>query len=616
MGTHRIIQTVPAKSKGETMICYDTETEGRMAVNARLYCAMEEGNDTEYVFYDRESFREWIESKAPCIAYAHRGNVFDIFGVLTPEECYQARKVSAGTKIFELEFNGVKYRDSNHLFGLPLFKIAKSVGMEKGITPEKFLTGKPLTREDIDDQDVEYCMMDVRILIVALRKLKELWAEYMEVPPHTVGLPFTAASLAYKTWCKLSWPESWHWTDARKRVRPIATCPKRCNEIFRDAEAGGMVRLLGEALENPGQVISGGVISYDRNAMYPSEMYFQTFPDMKGIGFVGPTFQALRSQISREDRVCVADLTMTASDGAYLGLPNHDDQGKRDWNQTRFSGWLCEPEIRFALENGWSVDEVRNIMSAPAIRPFIPFVETIYQKRLEMQRNGDPSESLQKLILNSCFGRFAIKEKPARIDGVALEELENQEDYEELLQSGWLERDYYDGIKAEWPFVLDNRELTKTPSSQWFGFSSFILSHARVSLGQAIVAGGEHALYTDTDSLHLRVEGRERFESKMDIGDELGQWKLETPEPIPNSIYWEPKVYVQMDKDMNRTLVKHKGIKVYDSQGNLKPEAGDLTKTQTTETVLSLYDGFRRGLEPGTEFIVTKKSKRFHTEDS
>jgi hypothetical protein len=137
-----------------------------------------------------------------------------------------------------------------------------------------------------------------------------------------------------------------------------------------------------------------------------------------------------------------------------------------------------------------------------------------------------------------------------------------------------------------------------------------------VSLGQAIVAAGEYALYTDTDSVHLRVEGRERFESMIDIGDDLGQWKLETPEPIANSIYWEPKVYVQMDENMNRTLVKHKGIKVYNSQGKLKPEAGDLTKTQTTETVLSLYDGFRRGLEPGTEFIITKKSKRFHAEDS
>jgi len=217
-------------------------------------------------------------------------------------------------------------------------------------------------------------------------------------------------------------------------------------------------------------------------------------------------------------------------------------------------------------------------------------------------------------LMNSLYGRFSIKEKPIRVDGEALEILEQDDDYEELLQLGMLERGYYDGIAAQWPYILDNRELLKTPSSQWFGFSAFILSHARVNLGQAIVAAGEHALYTDTDSIHLRVEGRERFESMMEIGEEIGQWKLETPEPLAHCRYWEPKVYVQYDQDLERTLVKHKGIRVYDDDGNFKPEAGDLTKAQSTRTVVSLYEGLRRGLEPGTELKTVKKSARFYQE--
>ena len=201
-----------------------------------------------------------------------------------------------------------------------------------------------------------------------------------------------------------------------------------------------------------------------------------------------------------------------------------------------------------------------------------------------------------------------------RVDGEALDDLEQEDEYEELLVSGMLERGYYDGIACEWPYILDNRELLKTPSSQWFGFSSFILSYARANLGKAIVAAGKHALYTDTDSVHLRVEGRERFESMMEIGDELGQWKLETPEPIAHCRYWEAKVYVHFSEDMERTLVKHKGIKVFDDDGNFKPEAGDLTQMQTTRTVVSLYEGLRRGLEPGTELVTEKKSARFYQE--
>lgn len=613
---HRIIQTKPAKAKGETVYVYDTETPGLNAVNPVLWCVGNVETGEEWTFYERDSFRDFIESRTPCIAYAHNGNSFDIFGCLTKSECYDSRKVSAGTKMFEVEHNGVKYRDTKHLFPMTLAQLAKTVGMEKGITPEKFLTGDPIAREDITQQDVEYCLMDIRILAEALKTFKQLFADLVEKPVIMVDLPLTTASVAYKVWCARSWPENWYWTDARKRRRPIASCDPKYNDFFRSAEAGGMVRLLGEALENPGGLISGGVISYDSNSMYPGRMKHCKFPDMKGIGSVGATMTALMIELHREDRVCAAKVRMSASEDAYLGLPNHDEIGRRDWNQRAFHGYLCEPEILFAMENGWEVDSVEEIVSAPAIRPFESFIDMMYEMRLEMQRNGDPSQKLVKLLMNSLYGRFSIKEKPMRVDGKALEELELEDDYEDLLMRGLLERSYYDGIAAEWPYVLDNRELLKTPSSQWFGFSSFILSHARVDLGRAIVAAGPYALYTDTDSVHLRVEGRERFESMMEIGDEIGQWKLETPEPIMHCKYWEPKVYVQYDEEMNRVLVKHKGIRVYDSDGNFKPEAGDLTKTQTTKTVVSLYEGLRRGLEPGTELVTEKRSARFHQNDN
>ena len=177
-----------------------------------------------------------------------------------------------------------------------------------------------------------------------------------------------------------------------------------------------------------------------------------------------------------------------------------------------------------------------------------------------------------------------------------------------------LERQYYDGIGCEWPYVLDNRELLKTPSSQWFGFSSMILSYARANLGSAIVCAGEDAIYTDTDSVHMRVSAQEKFEREMPIGEELGEWGLETPEPIANAIYWETKAYTHFDKDMNRILVKHKGVSAYNDQGDFKPEAGDLTKAQTQRSVVSLYEGLRRGLEPGTELVTVKKSHRFYKE--
>ncbi len=65
---------------------------------------------------------------------------------------------------------------------------------------------------------------------------------------------------------------------------------------------------------------------------------------------------------------------------------------------------------------------------------------------------------------------------------------------------------------------------------------------------------------------------------------------------------------------MERVLVKHKGVMVRDNDGNFMPNAGDLTKEQTHRIVVSLYEGLRRGLEPGTPLTMTKKSRRFYVE--
>ena len=119
-------------------------------------------------------FREFLEERAPCIAYAHNGSSFDVLGILSERELYEAKKVASGTKVFEYKVNGVMYRDSKHLIPLPLSKVAKSVDMEKGITPQEYIDG---TVTEITQEAIDYCLLDVRILSAALRRLKELYAD-------------------------------------------------------------------------------------------------------------------------------------------------------------------------------------------------------------------------------------------------------------------------------------------------------------------------------------------------------------------------------------------------------------------------------------------------------
>ena len=130
------------------------------------------------------------------------------------------------------------------------------------------------------------------------------------------------------------------------------------------------------------------------------------------------------------------------------------------------------------------------------------------------------------------------------------------------------------------------------------------------------MAAGDGFLYCDTDSVHFTEEYREQFEAQVPIGDDLGEWKLETPVPIATSKFWEPKSYVQWNEEGEKTLVKHKGVRVRDDDGNYLPEAGELTQEQTHRVVVSLYEGLRRGLRPGTPLTIKKRSSRFYEETS
>ena len=138
-GTHRMMGMPPKKRKpGHSILVYDTETHG---INGHLYvfgCAVDVETGERGHFFDPMELRRWMESRAPCTAYAHSGSTFDISGILTIEERYEAEKIASGTKIFSLKHNGVDYRDSKHLFPMSLSQLARSVGMEKGHTPDIF----------------------------------------------------------------------------------------------------------------------------------------------------------------------------------------------------------------------------------------------------------------------------------------------------------------------------------------------------------------------------------------------------------------------------------------------------------------------------------------------
>mgnify|MGYP005820894499 FL=1 len=80
---HRVIASKPTAATGEPVIVWDTETWGLDATALAFACTNVVSTGDEQVFYDRETLRTYLESMAPCVAYAHNGNRYDVFSLFT-----------------------------------------------------------------------------------------------------------------------------------------------------------------------------------------------------------------------------------------------------------------------------------------------------------------------------------------------------------------------------------------------------------------------------------------------------------------------------------------------------------------------------------------------------
>jgi hypothetical protein len=311
----------------------------------------------------------------------------------------------------------------------------------------------------------------------------------------------------------------------------------------------------------------------------------------------------LHALLDLNDRLIWADVSLVA-DGAPLFLPNTDEDGRRVWNLPRFDGWLAEPEIKHALELGWKLERVGMIHHAAAIRPFAGYVDNFYDLRKQYKETGDGRELFCKLMLNSLYGKFGQRASSERVDqDLKIAEIMDDDNWEDMWHLSFYDAD------GELPYMTKYDKL-REPRNQWFGFACFITSYARVELNRAILLAGDEVVYCDTDSVHYLESAHERMMEQMDMGKDLGQWDLETPDPVPFARYWEAKVYVHFNEDMDRILVKHKGVNVRDHTGAWLEDAGDLTKAQPSLSTFGYAESFRKEVEPGRRRYVMKKSRR------
>ena len=600
---HRMFARNVGKRKPRRLV-WDIETWGLDARNFAFACVIDVATGEEWTFHTAKEARAHFESLAPCIVYAHNQFGFDAFSIMGKMEALESKKIAMGTNIYELTLNRVRYRDTKHLFPMRLAQLGDALGFPKGETPEDYITGN---RREVTQEDVDYCLQDCRILVRAINDLESSVSEWIDRPVEQVCLPLTTASLSYRVWSETCWPEHWGWYRNKKNGTKEwvkgASCKARFNQNAKDSYSGGRVQVICE----PGEW-QYDIVSADANSMFPSVQEAYEFPDIRTCRNVGATPGILDRFLESKRYVSWANVSLKASTATQRFLPNRNLQGRLDWTQDTYSGWLAEPELKYAIyEADWELDEIRELNVAKAHNPFRGFVRKFYDLRQEAKANKDPRSIFYKLLLNSGYGKFAQRSSVTR--------LENPEQMEDVFtKEGWEDRyelRFYDAVNLEMPFLVDRESLNRTPDSQWFGYASFITSGARVELQKGINAAGEGAKYVDTDSVYMNIDSAKDFEAAIPLGTDMGEWGWEQDRPYAKARFWEPKAYSLHAGDGTLQKANHKGVDLKSRDGKWLPQAGDLRQTQISTTTTKLYSALRRKLEPGVMQVTEKRSRRW-----
>lgn len=275
----------------------------------------------------------------------------------------------------------------------------------------------------------------------------------------------------------------------------------------------------------------------DVNSLYPSVM-LNEFPDPLSVNYC----QIQNIKLLKYMGVSYFELMIPYS--KYPFLPLKFD-GKLIFPYGLLKGYYTHEEINYQLRYQPDTKIIKmndTVYYTGSHKFFKEYVETLYNLRFKYKSEKNPMETVCKLLLNSLYGRFALK----NIEKTTFFSMDDYEESLKIILKAEAEGKRISCNSVNEAYVVEKEEYTGVTSYPIW--SVYVTAYARVVLHKLILKHNPY--YVDTDSVYT--------DDVIEDKKELGALKIE--KILYQCIFIKPKLYFADNE------IKAKGLPIPKTQ--------------------------------------------------
>ncbi|POG53951.1 DNA polymerase B [Rhizophagus irregularis DAOM 181602=DAOM 197198] len=389
-----------------------------------------------------------------------------------------------------------------------------------------------------------YILGDVKATYQVLVKYFETLITKFPIDPLKI---YSAPSAAFRIWRTLQLPL------LHQEGLKVYDLSHNIDSLLRESYCGGIVDVYRPHLIGKGYY-------YDVNSLYPTAMC-KSMP----VGMPQLVEFLTKEEFLKGEFFGFLEATVRAPANEYIGLLPIKLQGRLICPGGTFSGLFFSEELKFALENGYQLLEIKLAYSFKrGANTFLQLITQLNSMKIEAQRNSQPTiRNLAKLLMNSMYGRFGMH-PTLTAHGIYTSKQMNQ------ITPAWIVQNAINFgelslvtllLNKNW--ILENqgvegliKHLTNLGNNTNVAIAAAVTAYSRMIINQYKLDAlklGLNLFYSDTDSLILDGPLPENYIHSATLG------KLKLEHIFKEGIFVMPKVYY-LEKEDGSIVSKVKGF--------------------------------------------------------